>query len=883
MSGPQAGYPGKKVTKKLTKAQSDFERASRAIRHFHRVQPNLEAFARVFTGNKKMSIVPTASMTATDGKAIYLRVPIEMGDEKKHRREVCQRRDGRGNLMCEACEMREELLVSLFHEIAHNAYDSFVKMSNRDKEQAVEEAVREAERFGLSGRRLEVIRRSMEEKPPKTYGEASARISPYMQPLINGLEDARINVLTMEARKGMKVMFEASVHRIFEQGIEQPDGSRMHWSDAPHNAQVSVALSQYAQDCYEEGWFAPEVAEAMRDPELRSLAKECVNSSSAAEVYRLGFPILEKLRSLGFCKTEGEPEDEPEPLTSDEGEPDNEDTGGDHDEETDDPTPGEDSVEHEDAPDDEEVEGDQDGDDEEGDASPDTDADSSDDQASGDGDDEEDADDGEEPGDEAEGDPGEDGDGATGEDEGNTGASQEDASQDEQDESGADGDAMSDPDTDDTDGADPTPDEDGNGSDTATGDASDDDPSDPDGSDDTDDQDPDTVGAGTKESHGAEGGEEDGDDVEKNQTDGGGGTGGDGNHGEPEPDKGSPDDVATAIGTFCTHPHLHDDDPIEKDEYREGDDHEDEPERDPEEEAAIERALVQERDFDEPSKEVYESRVMEAGPAFNMSKVMRRPDKYAVIPTTEPIIQQSLGKMRQAFSENKKGSKERNLRSGKVNAKALGRRAPVEDDRVFQKRRRPGKRDYFVVIGMDVSGSTDNGLRIQNIKSAAMAQAELLSRIGIPFEVWAHTCFVNGIDAPETTYGQWLENQMYKVKTIDERWDTKTKKRLESIVPSAANLDGHTMEFYRKRLDKSRATDKVLMYYTDGDMPYENYREELRILKRELRECATRGYEVVGVGFETDSPNKHGLDTVRIDGIEDVPKVVRELHKRLTR
>ena len=801
-----------------TKAQKTFERNTRAVRHFYRIQPNLEAFARVFTGKPKMSIQPTATTSMTDGQMIYLRVNPELGDEHRHDRPNCGRRDARDKLQCSACLVRENMLVALFHEIAHIAYDSFEAMDDCQKENAVEEAVSEAERFGISGKRLDAIRESMKVQPPGTYTEAASRISPYLQPLINGLEDARINILTMESRKGMRPMFESRTRSVFEEGVEQTDGSLVYWNQQPENAQVTAALMSYAQGFYSASWFSEPVAEVMRDPDVQRFAKAAAESRSAGEVYALAFPLLEKLRTFGFFKTQGEPTDDS--VKSKFAEPDNKDTGGDDDDEGEAGEAGE-----------------------------------------------------PEESDEAEGD--DEGDGGSGAGSGISTDTGNDAEGEGVDESGdddadptpnaPDGPVTSDdpdPDTDD-----PDPD---SGSDEGTDDPVGDD-------EDTDEQDPDQVGAGSRDT----------DDDGETHDDPSAGEGDDDaeyEDGEPDDDArtedgaeaqgdsddktGDPSEVAAAMSSLCSHAHLeHEDD--------KGDDKQDD------EDADIAVAIAQERDFDEPSLEVFESKVYAAGPAFNMAQVHRRPDKYSIIAMPEKIVQQSLGKLRVAFSENHKGGKDTNRRSGKINAKVIGRRVPVEDGRLFQKRTRPGRRDYHVIIGVDGSGSTKSGLRIQNIKSAAFAQAELLSRIGVSFEVWAHTCNTNGIESENSSYGMWLETQLYKIKGENDRWDAASKGRLESLVPTAANLDGHTMEFYRKRLDSIRATDKLIMYYTDGDMPLENYREELRILKRELAICKRNGYEVVGIAFETDSPSSHGLPTVRIDGIDDVPKVVQELHKRL--
>ena len=81
--------------------------------------------------------------------------------------------------------------------------------------------------------------------------------------------------------------------------------------------------------------------------------------------------------------------------------------------------------------------------------------------------------------------------------------------------------------------------------------------------------------------------------------------------------------------------------------------------------------------------------------------------------------------------------------------------------------------------------------------------------------------------------------------------------------------------------DRVQATDKIILYCTDGKMPAENHDEELEILQREIKICKQKGYTLLGVGIRTDSPVRHGLDTVQVDEHSDVVKVVRHLEKRL--
>lgn len=243
----------------------------------------------------------------------------------------------------------------------------------------------------------------------------------------------------------------------------------------------------------------------------------------------------------------------------------------------------------------------------------------------------------------------------------------------------------------------------------------------------------------------------------------------------------------------------------------------------------------------------------------------------------ESVLGRALMKTRAVFDDNKRNHRETGKRSGRVNTRSLYK-LRVGDDRVFYSKNKPGKKDYFVVIGGDASGST-TGENLQLIKTSMLAQAELCSRVGVDFEVWMHTADAKIDNMGEVSYTL----DMYCIKTKDEPWDEKRRQRLHDMYPVSGNLDGHTLEFYRKRADASRATDKIIMYYTDGKMPAANHDEELEVLQREIKTCKTKGYVCMAVGIHTNSPIEHGFDTVQIDSIDEIIRVVEHLDKRLVR
>ena len=249
-------------------------------------------------------------------------------------------------------------------------------------------------------------------------------------------------------------------------------------------------------------------------------------------------------------------------------------------------------------------------------------------------------------------------------------------------------------------------------------------------------------------------------------------------------------------------------------------------------------------------------------------------DRFGALEPDVVATGSALFRTRTIFSENRKAAMERNLRTGKINTKVLGRRAPIGDDHLFQKRRVPSEKSYFVLIGLDLSGST-RGRLSHMIRSAALNQATLLHGAGIKFAMYGHS-------GSYATDGR-LNVDFHVVKEPRDRWNDQAIERLNACQGSGANLDGHTLEVYRKITERERADKKLIMYYTDGAMPCENYDEEKYVLEREIVLCRRMGIEIVGVGVENDDPTQYGLETVRIDGAEEINKVLDELERKIQR
>lgn len=269
----------------------------------------------------------------------------------------------------------------------------------------------------------------------------------------------------------------------------------------------------------------------------------------------------------------------------------------------------------------------------------------------------------------------------------------------------------------------------------------------------------------------------------------------------------------------------------------------------------------------------------------------------------QPPVMASQRELADALGMNRRSASVPNLVRGRLHGSKLAR-VPTGNRRAFRRIEKPRKRSYAVLIGVDQSGST-GGETSSYLRNLAYAQATLLSRLGIPFAVAGHTgsnydleqtyCVEAGIGAKlmaETGRLRGSYATIQLVKNFAEPWDEAARSGVAAFHASHQNLDGLTMRTYIDMLCTQRATDRILLYYTDGEMPAEDRTNQRVILEAQCRrakamaELPDHRLHVVGVGVGTDSPKQYGLDTIRVD--EDdaesgVRKVVEGLAERIAK
>jgi len=863
--------------------------AQTALKNFRALQPTLNAYARMLTGRPDVRVVAAVHDNgSTDGKVINYRPPISLGKTLPHERWHCDRRDEYGNQKCAACAQREDILTTIYHEIAHIWFDSFQGITDEAKKKAIKAAVERVD--GVYAEKIKAKLKFGTEG--LGYMGLAAFVSPFFPLLLNALEDARVNRELFRALPGTKVMFDASTARTFKDGVEQlgkgGEWIKDHWRDRPLNMQAIIGVFCMASGYDFSTWLHEFVVESLNDAKLKDLVGELSEVGSVDSTFSLAFPVLARLRELGFCRDETDPVDdfEPpytEPSDADEESKDDEPSGagGDTGSEESDDSPGSG-----------------------GNGSPSSDDDGSRGDAGPSNDDGKSEEPAGEVGDEADAEAKETdgGDPSRGRAEG-----PETDGADSTESVGSDPDGAGDPEAESGESEDGVPEEDfdrdkaepgtapGPGDSTHVRDGEAESGRGLDGSDRADRREPDDYESGgdSDDSSGdasdwridPESGRrsdlEGADDLLDTGDEPGKGVRieGDIKPSKPPLPWGDAEDIEIVVHEMGHHEppssvHVHDDGPP----------HEHRSEEDEEGDAVVKAVMVAGMYFEMPSAEVIDVKILNEANGFfskDYAKMTERGRRVlgvdAEVDPPESVIGPAISRARVVFADNSRGKNEIGLRRGQVHGPSVGRRAPVGDDRFFRLKRLPGTIDYFVGIGVDVSASTA-GAKIKLAKQVAFAEAELLSRLGIPFFVYGHSG--SGLYRPGAmTYAYSLD--MIEIKRSDEPWNDVTRNRLRQLGPRAANLDGHTIQFYRKILEKQRAKQKILHYYSDGAMPCENYGEEMDILTAEIKRYQRQGIILRGVGIRTDAPRQHGLPTVIVREQKDVMKVVEDLAEQI--
>ena len=832
----------------------------------HKYQPVI----RIATGKRKLKVLIHPTSSSTDGETmVYLRLPLELGDADadNHNKAVCGSRDEAGSQLCPACRLLEEIDQVIWHESFHMVFESFIEPDDSAKRAA---AAALASERGVPEDLIDGATSAM---------QVAGYLNKWLPDLVNVIEDVYVNEAGYKARKGLRTAAVARYRRTFTSQNLSIDGSFWTWPELPVTARVMILFLAMGQGCEAEARIVggEDAGFLVDDPDVKSIVSRIHGATKTGERLLLAVEALEVLRSHGFLfderhdtrpaeededgeeavltddpsdqevqTKEGKPDDDSEPE-EDADKDDDESSTSDEDDEPDLTEASDDAESDEGESVDDDDEDDEEDSEEDDDFDDDFDDDDEDDLEEDDGDDEEDepASDGEPC---EEGEPTDDGEDAGSEDDGENEAEAEENG----DDGASDDDGFSDDDSEGDSGESGEGFGDGEGVDSNEDFDEDDlDEGEGDEGESTEGEaghrsDADTGGEGTDASDDLDDGEPtEGDDDEGHR--------GETDKGDPVEFKGTDDseeEVESALESAMGHG-----------DFSKDREDEDLPPEEAEEREVVEVALSQRGMFDEPTFN------LKGGVTFTKPRARAGADTTQVPPG---ILSGPTAQLRIAMAENRKIGIERSLKRGPRLDTAHLYRLLTDDDRLHAKRSIPKKRDWAVVVGLDLSGSTMGG-RNAIIRAGGIAVGDMLSSLGIKFTVLGHS------GTPTTV-------TMKVGKEFHEPWNQDARSRVDAMGADAANYDGHSVEVYRRLVEAQPATDKLILYFTDGAMPCENYGEELEILQKNILMCRRSKINLVGVGVLNTEPRDHGLDTIRFDGFTGqygLAQLVEELGKRL--
>ena len=234
----------------------------------------------------------------------------------------------------------------------------------------------------------------------------------------------------------------------------------------------------------------------------------------------------------------------------------------------------------------------------------------------------------------------------------------------------------------------------------------------------------------------------------------------------------------------------------------------------------------------------------------------------------ESLLGSLVAQARSTFQENRRVKYHRNVTRGRVAPSVLGKRAWNEQDkRLFAQRHVPDKRSYSVLVGMDNSGST-SGSRSRDLRKASLAIAQMCNRVGVEVGLYAHT-------------SEYDDVAIYEMKAPTAPWKPEVERQLWSLGIGESNADGTILTVYRRQLQRSAATHKILLYFTDGVIPGYGGNDQEQTMRDEVEECRRAGITLLGVGVGTNSPEAFGIETVRLDGDQDLKNVLAILAEKI--
>lgn len=256
------------------------------------------------------------------------------------------------------------------------------------------------------------------------------------------------------------------------------------------------------------------------------------------------------------------------------------------------------------------------------------------------------------------------------------------------------------------------------------------------------------------------------------------------------------------------------------------------------------------------------------------------------------------------------------FRSGKLHGAAL-HRITTGDDRLFRRKQEAVTVDTAITMLIDCSGSMDtkvssNKSRIDIAIESAYAMAQVLSKVGVDFEVIGFTnnhSVAPYCESPEVfkEYEKELDALVKSGITVSRYYPLIFpifKSFNESFTPSVAqrfacaqadtsgqlkmmaNTDGESLRYAARRLAAQQVERRIMIVLSDGlpaaypamVAPGDDYREAQTLLEGDLviavQEITKSGIEVLGIGMGYEGVRDYYPNAEVINNVSALPKVL---------
>lgn len=214
------------------------------------------------------------------------------------------------------------------------------------------------------------------------------------------------------------------------------------------------------------------------------------------------------------------------------------------------------------------------------------------------------------------------------------------------------------------------------------------------------------------------------------------------------------------------------------------------------------------------------------------------------------------------------------------------------DQNVFKIKRDESDLDTAVAICIDLSGSMGRSGKSTQAMMSAIVLSELLSKIGVPFEITGFDASMSGLADYEKSDIFSICREMYDYARIepiriqefkrfgDKFFDArKYMHRIASLDGSGCNnVDGEAIMMSAKSLMRRPEKRKIMFVLSDGHPYADGNEHRLRgHLKRTVKDIERHQVELVGIGIMTDAVREFYPNYVVVKNSENLPSTMLKM------